>query len=196
LDDDALLARARNFEHAALASIFDRYYGALYRYLYLHSGHTETAEDLSAQVFRRLLDTLRAGAGPEHFLKAWLFRVASNLLIDDARRAHHRDHLPLEDTLQAPLHELGVSLEDAAHDSLLRVQLRLALDELTSSQRSVIILRYLLEMPNEEVAQIMEMTIGAVKAQQHRGLASLRRKLNDNMRMHDLGTEDSHESSN
>lgn len=181
-----LLARAHAFEQDALAAIFDRYYGALYRYLYLHSGHAETAEDLSAQVFRRLLDALRANAGPDRLLKAWLFRVAANLLIDDARRAQHRDHLPLDDAYPA----LNAALEDSAADSLLRAQLRLALDELTASQRSIIILRYLLEMPSEEVAQIMDMTVGAVKAQQHRALAALRRRLNDQ-----LGVEDNHEPS-
>jgi RNA polymerase sigma-70 factor (ECF subfamily) len=182
-DETALLERARTFDETALTEIFDAYYGMIYRYLYLHSGHTETAEDLSAQVFRRLLETLRANAGPDRFLKAWLFRVAANLLIDDARRSRHRDHLPLETVLETPLHSVHTTLEEAAHAAHLRTHLRLALNELTDSQRSVIILRYLLEMSNEEVAQIMEMSVGAVKAQQHRALAALRRRLNDELDM-------------
>lgn len=189
-DETALLERARTFDETALTEIFDAYYGMIYRYLYLHSGHIETAEDLSAQVFRRLLETLRANAGPERFLKAWLFRVAANLLIDDARRARHRDHLPLEAALETPLHPVHTTLEETAHAAHLRIHLRLALNELTDSQRSVIILRYLLEMPNEEVAQIMEMSVGAVKAQQHRALAALRRRLND-----ELDMENRHEPS-
>ncbi|MFN8449643.1 MAG: sigma-70 family RNA polymerase sigma factor [Anaerolineae bacterium] len=176
MDDDArLLERARALDEAALAAIFDAHYNAIYRYIYLHIGHTETAEDLSAQVFRRLLEKLREGAGPDRYLKAWLFRVASNLIVDETRRAQHRHHLPLDEDLSAD----GATPEDTAQQALLLAQLRAALDTLTPPQRSAIILRYLMDMPNEEIAEIMGMTIGAVKAQQHRGLAALRARMSE-----------------
>lgn len=179
VDETALLERAHILDEAALAAIFDAYYAPIYRYLYLHTGHTETAEDLSAQVFRRLLEKLRAGAGPDRYLKAWLFRVAANLVVDESRRAQHRDYLPLDDDLNLA----GEALEEMVEQALLRAELHTALETLTPPQRSVIILRYLLDMSNEEVAEIMQMTVGAVKAQQHRAIAALRRALE----------EDSHE---
>lgn len=174
-DEQDLMARARAFDEAALATIFDRYYGVIYRYLYFHTGHKETAEDLSGQVFRRLLDALRAGAGPERHLKAWLFRVAANLNIDEARRGQHREHLPLDESLG----ELETALEDGVEQKILVARLHAALDELTAPQRTAIILRYLMEMPNEDAAQIMETTVGAVKALQQRALASLRRAMDE-----------------
>ena len=173
--EQALLMRARALDQSALALIFDTYYGAIYRYIYLHTGHTETAEDLSAQVFRRLLEKLRDGGGPDRHLQAWLFQVAANLVVDDVRRFHHRDHLPLEETLNAG----EQPVEETVGERLLVADLRAALDALTDAQRSVIILRYLMEMSNEETAHILEMTVGAVKAQQHRALAALRRKLSE-----------------
>lgn len=175
MDDEAeLLKRARALDTDALAAIFDRYYSGLYRYIYLHTGHTETAEDLSAQVFRRLLEKLRDGTGPDRYLKAWLFRVASNLVVDEVRRARHRDHLPLDEQLQA-----DDSPERTTEASLLARQLFTALGGLTVGQRSAIIMRYLMDMPNDEIASILQMTVGAVKAQQHRGLVALRRALNE-----------------
>lgn len=170
-----LLERARALDEAALAAIFDTHYSAIYRYVYLHTGHAETAEDLSAQVFRRLLDKLHDGTGPDRYLKAWLFRVASNLIVDDTRRAQHRDHLALNEDLS----EDGATPEDAAQAALLVAQLGAALDTLTLTQRSAIILRYLMDMSNEEIAAIMQTTVGAVKAQQHRALVALRRQLNE-----------------
>lgn len=174
-DEQNLMVRARLFEAAALATIFDRYYEAVYRYLYFQTGHKETAEDLSGQVFRRLLDALRAGAGPERHLKAWLFRVAANLNIDEARRGHYREHLPIDESVSG----IEAALDDAVETKILLRRLRGALDELTAPQRTAIILRYLMEMPNEEAAQIMETTVGAVKALQQRALVSLRHKLDE-----------------
>ncbi len=179
IDEAALLERARKLDEEALTAIFDAYYSAIYRYIYLHSGHAATAEDLSAQVFRRLLVALHDGGGPERSLKAWLFRVASNLIVDDVRRAQHRDHLPLDDDLKVVGAALEDTVEQAVEQALLLAQLRAALEALTPSQRSVIILRYLMDMSNEETAQIMAMTVGAVKAQQHRALAALRRSLKE-----------------
>ncbi len=172
-DEQDWLTKARELDQTALAAIFDAHYDAINRYLMFHTGHRETAEDLSAQVFHRLLDALRAGKGPERYLKAWLFRVARNLIVDEARRGQHRDHLPLDETLAAS----GALLEDAVQQRILIGELGAALDDLTESQRSVIILRYLINLSNEETAQIMELTVGAVKAQQHRALASLRQSL-------------------
>ncbi|MFN8530581.1 MAG: sigma-70 family RNA polymerase sigma factor [Anaerolineae bacterium] len=172
-DEHELLMRAHRFDETALAAIFDRYYGMIARYTYLHTGHAQTAEDLAAQVFHRLLDALRAGHGPERALKAWLFRVASNLIIDEVRRGKHRDHEPLEESLHTV-----ETVENAAAYAMQLADLRAALAQLTDSQRSIIVLRYLMEMSNEETAHILGMTVGAVKAQQVRALAALRRTLN------------------
>lgn len=172
-DESVLLERARILDESALATIFDSYYGMIYRYVYLHTGHAETAEDLSAQVFRRLLEKLRGSSGPDHYLKAWLFRVASNLIVDESRRAQQRDHLPLDEHL----HMIDGALEETVDASLLLAQLRAALATLPPTQRSVVIMHYLMDMSNEEIASILEMSIGAVKGQQHRALVSLRREM-------------------
>jgi RNA polymerase sigma-70 factor (ECF subfamily) len=172
-EEQALLRRARALDGAALAAIFDAYYAPIYRYLYFHTGHAQTAEDLSAQVFRRLLEKLHEGSGPERYLKAWLFRVASNLMVDESRRMQHRDHLALDEHVPAL-----DALEDKVEQMLLLTELLAALETLTPMQRSVIILRYLMDMPNEEIVEITQTTLGGVKALQHRALAALRRHLN------------------
>lgn len=174
LDDErALLNRVKALDEAALAQVFDTYYPVLYRYFYYHVAHVQTAEDLAAQVFQRLLAHLRAGNGPDQHLKAWLFRVAQNLLVDDSRRFIHRNHAPLEeDTPDEQRH-----VEEHAHNALLREQIQAHLLELTPPQRDVIILRFLMDMTNPEIAQMLNTTVGAVKALQNRALNALRRKL-------------------
>ena len=90
MDDSSehkLLEGLSRLDEQALSAVYDAFYLFIYRYLYVHTGHRETAEDLTQQTFMRLLDALQAGNGPHSFLKAWLFRAATNLIIDDARAA-------------------------------------------------------------------------------------------------------------
>lgn len=168
-----LLQRAQRLEREALAAIFDTYYDPIFRYIYVRVGHVQASEDLAAQVFQRLLTQLRQGRGPEDYLKAWLFRVAENLIIDDARRGVHRAYVPL-DTEAADL----ASPADEG-DPLALDQLRAALAELPPIQQRAVTLRYLLELSNEEIAQVLNCTVGAAKAHVHRGLSALRGKLSE-----------------
>jgi RNA polymerase sigma-70 factor (ECF subfamily) len=172
-DEHGLLSRAKALDEAALAQIFDTYYPVLYRYFYYHTAHMQTAEDLAAQVFQRLLARLHAGTGPDRNVKAWLFRVAQNLLVDDARRFTHRNHAPLDE--DAPDDQYPV--EEQTQSMLLREQMQSLLMELTPQQREVIILRFLMDMTSVETAEVLKTTVGATKALQNRALSLLRRKL-------------------
>lgn len=163
-----LLKKARQLDEQALSAVYDAYYVPIYRYIYIHAGHRETAEDLTQQTFMRLLNALQAGDGPDTYLKAWLFRAATNLLIDDARAAKHRNHLPLEEDLSV------LSNEFHADMALEMADIRAALTGLLAVQRTVITMRFFGELSFGEIAQTLGITVGAVKAHQHRGLVSLR----------------------
>jgi RNA polymerase sigma-70 factor (ECF subfamily) len=173
IDELDLLARARSLDEAALGAIFDSYYPVLYRYLYHHVHHRQIAEDLTAEVFTRLLEQLADGGGPERHLRAWLYRVAYNLVVDESRRRVHRDHDPLDEQLAVVEGEVEAHTEA----SVLRGHARAALMALTPQQRSVIVLKFLQGCENREIAQILDTTIGAVKALQHRGLAAMQQHL-------------------
>jgi len=79
--DTRLLERVKRWDEEALAEVFDRYAPAIYRYVYRRVGDGQTAQDLMAETFQRLLDALRRGAGPREHLSAWLYRVAHNLAV-------------------------------------------------------------------------------------------------------------------
>jgi RNA polymerase sigma-70 factor (ECF subfamily) len=168
-----LLRRARTLDEAALCTVFDTYFPVLYRYIYHHVHQAQTAEDLTAEVFTRMLEQLAKGQGPKRHLKAWLYRVAHNLIVDESRRRIHREHDPLEE------HTVLVEgdVEEQTEASILREEARAALMELTPTQRTVIILKFLEGCENREVARILGLTIGAVKALQHRGLANMQQRL-------------------
>ena len=172
-NEQALLKRAHVFDEEALAAIFDTYYVPLYRYIYHHVGHVETAEDLTAKTFQRMLEQFNKGKGPKSHLKAWLYRVAHNLVVDESRRQKHRDHAPLDDSLPAG----GSRPEEQAQQTILAEQAKRALHHLSPKQRAVVILKYLMGMNNDEVAHTLAISTGAVTSLQQRGLAALRRNL-------------------
>jgi RNA polymerase sigma-70 factor (ECF subfamily) len=172
-DERELLRRVQALEEDALSIVFDTYHLALYRYIYHHIGHKETAKDLAAEVFKNLLKAIEKRRGPNLDLKAWLYRVACNLVVDELRRLKHRDHEQLDERLVSA----DQGLSDQAQTSILRRHVRAALRELTFEQRAVIILRYLEGLGNKEIARLLKISVAAVKSRQHRGLAAIRRHL-------------------
>jgi RNA polymerase sigma-70 factor (ECF subfamily) len=168
-----LLQRIHKLEEDALAELFDTYYRSIYRYIYHYVENVETAEDLTSEVFTRLLEKLKVGSSPKGNIKPWLYRVAHNICIDHARRQMHRNHKPLNEEMH--LSEQDVTAQ--VHQKLVYQQARSAINRLTEKQRAVIILKYIEGLKNEEIALILDLSVGAVKALQHRGLASIRRYL-------------------
>src|SRR5207302_9848523 len=86
--DDDLIRRAQELAPGALAELYDRYFDGIYRYAYTRIGHHADAEDLTEQVFLKMVDSIhtyrpRQGAG----LSSWLYRIAHNLVVDRYRRA-------------------------------------------------------------------------------------------------------------
>ena len=71
----------------------------MYRYIYRQVSDVETARDLTAELFRRFLQAIQQGQGPDQALRAWLYRTAHNLVVDHYRRQEHRRHLPLPEQL-------------------------------------------------------------------------------------------------
>jgi RNA polymerase sigma-70 factor, ECF subfamily len=173
IEERDLLQRARLLDEAALGAIFDTYYPVLYRYIYHHLGHQATAEDLTAEVFVRTLEQLANGRGPRRHLRAWLYRVAHNLVVDECRRRRYRDHDPLDERVASSTEDVARQAEAA----IWREQAQAVLAELTPQQRSVIILRFLEGYDNREISKILDTSVGAVKALQHRGLAAMRRSM-------------------
>jgi RNA polymerase sigma-70 factor (ECF subfamily) len=171
-EDEELLAAARRLDSRALAAIHDRYYGDLYRFLLYRTGDAHTAEDLSSEVFMRLLDSLHKGRAPDS-LRAWLFGVASHLTADHFRRQSRRPQSELNDELPAP--EPGL---DSEISNLFTAQaVRQALQQLTQEQQQVLALRFSEGRSVADTATVMQKSVTAVKQLQFRAVAALRRLL-------------------
>jgi RNA polymerase sigma-70 factor (ECF subfamily) len=106
--------------------------------------------------------------------RAWVYRIAHNRVVDHYRRSKW-DGLELEDD-----ERLGTAEVDPARkvaERLFHRQLGTAIQNLTLDQQQVLALRFGEGMTAREVAAVIDKTVGAVEALQHRALAALRRIL-------------------
>lgn len=124
------------------------------------------AEDLAAESFARAYsrwNKVRTHPNPD----AWLLRVVGNVAIDHVRHESRRpDHRAAE-----------VRQDPAADDASLRIDLTDALQHLSGRQQEVVVLRYLIDMPEEEVAASLGLSTGSVKTHLSRARAKLRTEL-------------------
>jgi RNA polymerase sigma-70 factor (ECF subfamily) len=172
-DDATLVAQAKRGNSAALAEIYERHHGAVFRYVFYRVGDEATAEDLTATVFVRVVESIDRYVHRGRPLLAWLYTIARNAVIDHHRKAGPPDALPLDERLL----EADDDVDEELDKALTRRRLTVALSHLTEDQRQVIVLKFVEGLSNEDVATMLGKTVGAVKALQHRALAALHRLL-------------------
>lgn len=157
----------------ALVEIYERHYHAIYIYFYCRVGDRQTAEDLTADVFVRVVDKIHTFVPTEKPLLAWLYTIAAHRLVDHYRRHGRANWVPLSDTVRATE---GDPVQQA-HSRSTQTDMWQALAHLTDEQRQVIVLRFVEGRSSAEVAMVLGKNEGAIKALQHRALAALRRLL-------------------
>lgn len=174
-EEHDLIRRAQEYDPVAFGEIYERYYVGVYKYIYYRVGEQSLAEDLTMEVFVKAMEAIDNFSFRGVPFSAWLYRIASNLVIDHFRRQPVQPSLSLEEKLVAAVeHPTQVLESQFAHQALQK-----ALSELTDDQQQVIVLKFVDGLSNLEVAQILGKTEGAVKSLQHRALASLGRVLGE-----------------
>ena len=171
------LAAASRREPAAVSRLYSAHALPLFRFFLAAVGDRPTAEDLTGDVFKSAIEDLPRFRGPVEALGGWLFRIAHYDLSDYRRRQARRLVQPLDDLLEEASLAGAMDPEELALDRVEGDRVLAALRQLTPDQREVLLLRMAGGLTAPEVAEILGKTTGAVKALQHRGLASLARVL-------------------
>lgn len=170
MSDAQRVAAAQRGDMQALGALYDQHQDAIFRYLWARLGERPLAEDLTGEVFTRMLTAL-PNYRPEAPFRAWLYRIARNLLFDHYRR-QPRAPLPLH---SAEAHSAPDADPVTLAEATLTVErLHRALAALEENQRDVVTLRFLSGFSLQETAAALNKTEAAIKALQHRGLAALR----------------------
>ena len=177
-DQHILLEKAKAYDENAIGELYDHYAPLIYNYLYHRVHDAQVAEDLTGDVFVRVLQAIQSNQFWHTSFRSWLYRIAHNLTIDYYRKQPARPVTALPEYLAG--HEDDP--EPAVVKQAASCRLNLAIRSLTPDQQLVLSLRFGEQLRTKKVAQIMNKSVGAVEVQQHRALASLRRILEKEIR--------------
>jgi RNA polymerase sigma-70 factor (ECF subfamily) len=134
---------------------------------YLRARGVPDPEDVTGEVFLQVARDLRGfrDAQDEVAVRRWVFTIARNRATDAARRARRRPRSSGAEVPDEPATPPAEPLDS---------ELVAALLGLTADQREVVALRFIADLPLEDVARMTRRSVGATKALQHRALENLR----------------------
>ena len=172
------LVAARRRDPDAVTRLYQAYAPALLRFFIAAVGDRHAAEDLTGMTLAAAVEALPGFRGEVDQLGGWLFRIARHDLHDYRRRVARSRTENLDDVLdEAALAGEPPSPREWPVERLEASRVMAALEQLSTDQREVLLLRLAAGLTVGEVAATLGKTAGAVKSLQHRGLASLARKL-------------------
>lgn len=174
-EEKALIRQAQEGDQKAIGMLYALHYQAVYNYVFHRVSDIHTAEDLSADVFIRMVHKLPAYIDRGRPLLAWLYTIARNLVAD-----HHRglkkNLLSILDDEQDPAgRDPHQEVEDQQEQDCFRAALKL----LPESQRQLLIYRFIDGYPTQEIMTLLDKSDRAVRSLQHRALRSLRKALDE-----------------
>jgi RNA polymerase sigma-70 factor (ECF subfamily) len=170
LDEESWVRRAQEGDAGALAFLFETHFERVYRYVYARLHDHAEAEDLTQQVFERMLRSIRSYQPRGAPFASWLFRIAHNMLVDRVRRAK------TEERSLATVSR-GIDYLDPEEHALSHLEagdVADLLEQLSDAQRQVLQLRFAAELNVAETAHVMQRSVDAVKSLQYSALKALR----------------------
>ncbi|MCS6860026.1 MAG: sigma-70 family RNA polymerase sigma factor [Abditibacteriales bacterium] len=184
--EQALLARCRANDLLAFEEVVHRYKNKVHNYIARMVNDADDAEDLTQDVFVKAFISLGSFRG-EASLQTWLYRIATNLCIDRARRRKRQrwDTMSLDEPVRDDEDdEIGRDVPDVEADPYrhlerkeLRQQVRRALGRLSEKLRAVIVLYDVQGLSYEEIAQVLGCPLGTVKSRLFNARAELAKHL-------------------
>jgi RNA polymerase sigma factor (sigma-70 family) len=172
LTDTAHVAAWQAGDPHGFAALYDAYVSRLYAYCYYRVQHRETAEDLTSQIFLRVLAAGGTFDGQRGPFSAWLYAIARNVVADHFRG--HRREDSLADWEQRPA---AGSLEQQAANRWQVGEVRRYLDSLEEWQREILILRLWEEWAFEDIATLTGKSAAACRMLCSRALRKMREDL-------------------
>ncbi len=172
---DTELEGLRVFDPQAFSTVYTQYYPVVLRFVRYRLGDENQAEDITNDVFTRLLEAIHNRRGPDKNLKAWLLATASHAVNDTLRKSYRRKVEPLETDL---IDRMPVPADIVETNENKRA-IRLALSTLKPDLQNVLALRFGQGFSLEETAVLLKKKANHIKQLQFRALAALHQAMEE-----------------
>jgi RNA polymerase sigma-70 factor (ECF subfamily) len=172
--DGVAIARLQAGDASAFDLLFERYSDYVYNIVYGIVGKADEARDVTQEVFLQAYRSIGSFRGNSRF-GTWLYRIAVNRAVDEARRQTRRRWLPFQETL-ASAPEPDSDPAERAEKDLSRDLVQRVLQTVPARHRDVLVLRYYQELSMEEIAEVLGCSVTAAKVRLHRARLQFRQK--------------------
>lgn len=155
---------------------YEKFGDGIFRFCYFKTRNRELALDLSQETFTKTWEYLSSGKEVEN-LKSFLYRVATNLIIDNSRK---KKAVSLDQITETGVDFQDEKVENAAEEIDKKIEIEnilKTLDELDESYREILVMRYVEEMTINEIAEVTGKTKNNVSVLIHRGVEKLKEKV-------------------
>jgi len=172
--EQELIKKAQKGEKQAFAALYDTYVEAIYRFIYLKIGRKADAEDITQQVFLNAWQNIQRYNYKGFPFSSWLYKIAHNAVIDFYRSYNNQAKIELE-SAEEIIQENGPNQEQEIDSNLDLERIKKAIQQLPPDQQSIIIMRFVDDLPIKEIARILEKNEGTIRVIQHRALKQIRK---------------------
>ncbi len=180
-NEEKELVKKAQEDPQAFGELYDRYYPMIFNYVLKRTGDVATAQDITSETFIKVLQKLQVFQWRNVPFIAWIYKIASNEIATYFRKGKYRP-VSLEKLYETQHFE--PSIEENAHSELLEAQevidrnneyleIQVLVRTLPERMQQIIVLRYFEKKKFEEIAEIMNMTPGAIKTMLSRALRKL-----------------------
>jgi RNA polymerase sigma-70 factor, ECF subfamily len=189
IEEKLLLYKAKKNDKEAFIKAYNLYIDQLYRFIYFKVGNREEAEDLCSSVFLKTWNHILENSLKDHkTLKALLYKISRNLIIDHYRKNAGRETISLDDEIGTKIIDQAQNIHNGLETKADLMVLETKLPELKDEYREVIILRFVNELSIKEIADILDKSKGNVRVLIYRSLTALRGLLNQDEKMNNSVT--------
>jgi RNA polymerase sigma-70 factor (ECF subfamily) len=171
-NNDGLVIQARS-DRAAFVRFYRRHYDAIFRYCVHRLFDRAAAEDVTSEVFLKMVENFHRFKGTEAQFRNWLYRIAINAVNHHFRRMNRRNRL-----LGAFGENTNSRTSDCEESPERLVLLKEAMLSLKPRYQTIITLRFFENLKLTEIAEVLGSSPGTIRSQLARALAKIRAKMN------------------
>jgi len=182
-EEKALIERCKRGDLAAFNDLVRKYEKQVYNFAYRLTGNYDDANDVAQDAFLRVFNAIGSFRGDASF-STWLFRITTNVFLDERKRAKAHPHASLDEYLELDESSVARQIEDPSptpeavlEESERAHLLQQAIGGLPEYQRAMVTLYHGQQKSYEEIAEIMDLPIGTVKSRLNRARLALKEKL-------------------
>lgn len=181
-EEKSLINRAKN-DKEAFGELYEIYFKRIYNYVLHRTSNVDLSEDLTSQTFMKVLENISKFEWRGLPFQAWLYRIASNVLMSHYRKNKHTSAVNMDDIQflivdknDSPLEEIKKQ-ENIDEIKVKFIEVQKAISKLKPKYAEIIALKFFEKKSNSEIAKIMDISEGNLRIRIFRALKTLKNYL-------------------